>query len=125
MAGGRAQPTARSPRSVKPGVGLHLDDFGTGYSSLTALHDFPVETLKIDRSFVAGLLKPEPLSESVIRSAIALAHSRDVPVIAKGIESESQLRRLAELGCDLGQGAFISPALHERALHGSSILQAA
>ena len=93
------------------GVGLHLDDFGTGYSSLSALHRFPVDALKIDRSFVAELGAEDEGGEVIIRSTVAMAHSLGLPVIAEGIEVPSQLRRLRALGCDFGQGHLFSPAL--------------
>jgi diguanylate cyclase (GGDEF)-like protein/PAS domain S-box-containing protein len=92
------------------GVGLHLDDFGTGYSSLTALHRFPVDALKIDRSFVATISE-EDGSDVIVRSTVALAHSLGLPVIAEGIEDPAQLRRLRSLGCEFGQGFLFSPAL--------------
>jgi diguanylate cyclase (GGDEF)-like protein/PAS domain S-box-containing protein len=93
------------------GVGLHLDDFGTGYSSLSALHRFPVEALKIDRSFVAALAPDDETNEVIIRSTVAMAHSLGLPVIAEGIETPAQLRRLRSLGCEFGQGHLFSPAL--------------
>jgi diguanylate cyclase (GGDEF)-like protein len=93
------------------GVGLHLDDFGTGYSSLSSLHRFPVDALKIDRSFVAALGAHDEASEVIIRSTIAMAHSLGLPVIAEGIEAPAQLRRLRSLGCEFGQGHLFSPAL--------------
>jgi diguanylate cyclase (GGDEF)-like protein/PAS domain S-box-containing protein len=93
------------------GVGLHLDDFGTGYSSLSALHRFPVDALKIDRSFVAELATDDAGSEVIIRSTVAMAHSLGLPVIAEGIETPAQLRRLRALGCEFGQGHLFSPAL--------------
>ena len=93
------------------GVGLHLDDFGTGYSSLAALHRYPVDALKIDRSFVATISEPQDGSDVIVRSTVALAHGLGLPVIAEGIESPEQLRRLRSLGCELGQGYLFSPAL--------------
>jgi diguanylate cyclase (GGDEF)-like protein/PAS domain S-box-containing protein len=93
------------------GVGLHLDDFGTGYSSLTALHRFPVDALKIDRSFVATISEEGAGNDVIVRSTVALAHSLGLPVIAEGIESADQLRRLRSLGCECGQGYLFSPAL--------------
>jgi diguanylate cyclase (GGDEF)-like protein/PAS domain S-box-containing protein len=93
------------------GVGLHLDDFGTGYSSLTALHRFPVDALKIDRSFVATI-SDENGNDVIVRSTVALAHSLGLPVIAEGIEDLEQLQRLRSLGCEFGQGYLFSPALN-------------
>jgi diguanylate cyclase (GGDEF)-like protein/PAS domain S-box-containing protein len=94
------------------GVGLHLDDFGTGYSSLTALHQFPVDALKIDRSFVSTISADgEESSDVIVRSTVALAHSLGLPVIAEGIEAPDQLRRLRSLGCEFGQGYLFSQAL--------------
>jgi diguanylate cyclase (GGDEF)-like protein/PAS domain S-box-containing protein len=92
------------------GVGLHLDDFGTGYSSLAALHQFPVDALKIDRSFVASIDSGSG-SDVIVRSTIALAHSLGLRVIAEGIENQRQLQRLRTLGCEYGQGYLFSPAL--------------
>ncbi|HEX3688594.1 MAG TPA: EAL domain-containing protein [Solirubrobacteraceae bacterium] len=93
------------------GVGLHLDDFGTGYSSLSALQRFPVDALKIDRSFVAELGSDQEGGEVIIRSTVAMAHSLGLPVIAEGIEVPAQLRRLRSLGCEFGQGHLFSPAV--------------
>jgi diguanylate cyclase (GGDEF)-like protein/PAS domain S-box-containing protein len=93
------------------GVGLHLDDFGTGYSSLTALHRFPVDALKIDRSFVSTIDAAEQPGDVIVRSTVALAHSLGLPVIAEGIESAEQLAHLRSLGCEFGQGYLFSPAL--------------
>jgi diguanylate cyclase (GGDEF)-like protein/PAS domain S-box-containing protein len=89
------------------GVGLHLDDFGTGYSSLAALHQLPVEALKIDRSFIAALKD----GDVIVRSTIALAHSLGLRVIAEGIEDTAQLERLRSLRCDYGQGFLFSHPL--------------
>jgi diguanylate cyclase (GGDEF)-like protein/PAS domain S-box-containing protein len=93
------------------GAGLHLDDFGTGYSSLAALHRFPVDALKIDRSFVASINGGTSGSDVIVRSTVALAHSLGLHVIAEGIEEPNQLQRLRSLGCEYGQGFLFSPPL--------------
>ena len=87
------------------GLGLHLsvDDFGTGYSSLTYLKRFPVEAIKIDRSFVTGL-GLEADDTSIVEAVIRLGHSLGLSVVAEGVETPLQLNRLRELGCDKGQG---------------------
>jgi diguanylate cyclase (GGDEF)-like protein/PAS domain S-box-containing protein len=91
------------------GVGLHLDDFGTGYSSLDALHRFPFDALKIDRSFVAAI--GDGSNDVIVRSTVALAHSLGLRVIAEGIEDGAQLGRLRALGCEYGQGFLFSQPL--------------
>jgi diguanylate cyclase (GGDEF)-like protein/PAS domain S-box-containing protein len=93
------------------GAGLHLDDFGTGYSSLAALHRFPVDALKIDRSFVASISGEAGGSDVIVRSTVALAHSLGLHVIAEGIETSAQLQRLRTLGCEYGQGFLFSSPL--------------
>ncbi len=87
------------------GLGLHLsvDDFGTGYSSLTYLKQFPVEAIKIDRSFVLGL-GLESADTSIVEAVIGLGHSLGLTVVAEGIETALQLNQLRRLGCDRGQG---------------------
>jgi EAL domain-containing protein (putative c-di-GMP-specific phosphodiesterase class I) len=90
------------------GVGLHLDDFGTGYSSLTALLQFPVQALKIDRSFVNHGDNDGGMNDAIVRSTIALAHSLGLEVIAEGVETPAQLEDLRRLGCECGQGYLLS-----------------
>ncbi|MGH2834426.1 MAG: EAL domain-containing protein [Solirubrobacteraceae bacterium] len=85
------------------GVTVQLDDFGTGYSSLTVLHDFPGDTLKIDRSFVDTMIDRAE-SHTIIRSIVVLAHNLGLRVIAEGIENADQVRALTALDCEYGQG---------------------
>ena len=85
-----------------------LDDFGTGYSSLSYLKHLPLDTIKIDRSFVAGL--DGDADRSIVDAVIALAHGLRIEVVAEGIETEAQFETLRAIGCDLGQGyLFASP----------------
>jgi len=88
------------------GVRLVLDDFGTGYSSLSYLKHLPLDTIKIDRSFVAGL--GGDADRSIVEAVLALAHGLRIGVVAEGIETEAQRARLVELGCTLGQGYLFS-----------------
>ncbi len=89
------------------GVQLSIDDFGTGYSSLSYLHRLPFDTLKIDRSFVYSVGESGENSE-ILQTIISLAKSLKKKVIAEGIETESQLSLLQNLGCDYGQGYLMS-----------------
>ena len=89
------------------GIRLAIDDFGTGYSSLSYLRRFPVDILKIDRSFVASLDDGNAES-ALIRSILALAETLELETTAEGIEDAGQLRRLRELGARYGQGYFFA-----------------
>lgn len=97
------------------GVELYLDDFGTGYSSLSYLHRFPIDTLKIDRSFVCRIGAGGENSE-IARAIVSLAHSMNLGVVAEGIETSEQLAELKSLSCKYGQGNLFSmPVDAERA----------
>ena len=92
------------------GVSISIDDFGTGYSSLSHLSKLPVDTLKIDQSFLRRLLEPKG-SLPVVQSIILLAHSMHLNVVAEGVETEGELDLVRVLGCDKVQGHVYGPAV--------------
>ena len=89
------------------GVTLAIDDFGTGYSSLSYLRRFPVDVLKVDQSFVAGL-GPDPEDSTIVAAIVNLAATLDLEAIAEGVETADQVERLQSLGCRLAQGFYFS-----------------
>jgi diguanylate cyclase (GGDEF)-like protein/PAS domain S-box-containing protein len=97
------------------GVRMVIDDFGTGYSSLSYLERFPVDHVKIDRSFVAKLGE-DPGATALVSGMIRLAHSLGLKVIAEGVETKEQLERLQKVGCDLAQGHYFSEPLSDEAV---------
>ena len=97
------------------GVGIHIDDFGKGNSSLTCFKDYPVETVKIDRSFTAAITSDH--QHRVITQAIVqLAHHLNSKIVCEGIESEEQLNLLRQWGCDLAQGYIFAPPVNLKVL---------
>jgi diguanylate cyclase (GGDEF)-like protein/PAS domain S-box-containing protein len=94
------------------GVRFAIDDFGTGYSSLTYLQRFPVDAVKIDRSFIAGV-GSRPGDAAIVVAVLGLAHALGLQVVAEGVERAEQLLTLDELGCDLAQGFLFAPPLPE------------
>lgn len=91
-------------------IGLSIDDFGTGYSSLSYLHSFPVDQLKIDRSFINRINSHDD-NISIINTIISLAKNLHIEVVAEGIETKQQLNILNDLGCEYAQGYFFSKPL--------------
>jgi diguanylate cyclase (GGDEF)-like protein len=96
-------------------IPLHLDDFGTGYSSLSYLHRFPIDLLKIDRSFVSRIGEGGQNSE-IVQAIVGLAHNLKIEVIAEGVETAEQLTLLRTLQCDYGQGYYFSRPLEAHAV---------
>ncbi len=92
------------------GVQLSIDDFGTGYSSLSYLQRFPIDTLKIDRSFVTQMMENEE-NLAIVRTIVALAQNLGMDVVAEGVETEDQLSLLRKLECENGQGFLFSTPL--------------
>jgi diguanylate cyclase (GGDEF)-like protein/PAS domain S-box-containing protein len=96
------------------GISVAIDDFGTGYSSLNYLKRFPIDTLKIDKSFVSDVCK-DPHDTAIVRAIIDLGHALDLTVIAEGVETKEQLQYLSALECDALQGFLFSKALTAKA----------
>jgi EAL domain-containing protein (putative c-di-GMP-specific phosphodiesterase class I) len=92
------------------GVQISIDDFGTGYSSLSYLHKFPIDLLKVDRSFVSAM-EDNTENGEIVRTVIALAKALNLKVVAEGIESIHQYHQLRILGCEYGQGYLFSKPL--------------
>lgn len=97
----------------KAGLGIAIDDFGTGYSSLSYLHYYPIDTLKIDQSFVRNMLQ-DKTSKELVKSIIALGTNMSMKIIAEGVEHAEEADALREMGCGLAQGYHFSRPLSEK-----------
>jgi EAL domain-containing protein (putative c-di-GMP-specific phosphodiesterase class I) len=96
------------------GIRLSLDDFGTGYSSLSYLHRFPIDTIKIDRSFVSRMNSPK--NSEIVQTIVTLAANLGLSVIAEGVETREQIIQLTGLNCDLVQGYLLSKPIDGEAM---------
>jgi EAL domain-containing protein (putative c-di-GMP-specific phosphodiesterase class I) len=96
------------------GIELCIDDFGTGYSSLSYLHKFPINILKVDRSFVSRVGERGENLE-IVRAIVMLARSLGMEVVAEGVETAVQLAQMRAIGCEYGQGYFFSKPLDSEA----------
>lgn len=99
------------------GVRISIDDYGTGYSSIAHLRALPVQCIKIDRSYVAGMLE-DPASTSIVRSTLDLAHELGLQVVAEGVETQVEYEALLAIGCDVAQGYYCA-----RPMPGESIVE--
>lgn len=95
------------------GVGISVDDFGTGYSSMSALKRFPIDALKIDRSFVGDIMNNSN-ARAIVAGTVAMAHSLGIRVVAEGVETEEELEFLRSVHCDEAQGFLFSAPLSDR-----------
>ena len=124
----RGQESTELLASIKGlGVALHMDDFGTGLSSLAYLRRFPLDALKIDRSFVSGMTA-DVEDEEIVRTIVTLAGNLGIGVIAEGIETEEQRKHLEAIGCPVGQGYLFAkplPAAEAARLSGVTALEPA
>src|SRR5205085_4664160 len=91
-------------------VKLMIDDFGTGYSSLSYLHQFPIDSLKVDQSFVQNLDLAQG-GDEIVHAIISMAHHLQMQVTAEGIETPSQWKRIMELHCEQSQGYYLAKPL--------------
>jgi EAL domain-containing protein (putative c-di-GMP-specific phosphodiesterase class I) len=119
-----AEATVRRLREIKDlGVRVAIDDFGTGYSSLAYLRQFPVDALKIDRSFIAAMAD-SPESSALIHTLVELGRTLGLETLAEGIEDNEQLHKLQEEHCDRGQGFLFSRPIEPEAIE-AFLLEAA
>ncbi len=112
----RDQETSQGLDIIKQlGINIHLDDFGTGYSSLSYLKQYPIDLLKIDKSFVCDLERSRD-SASLVKGIISMGKSLGLGVISEGIETQAQLKFLREAGCELGQGFYFAKPMDRESL---------
>ena len=100
------------------GLRLAVDDFGTGYSSLNHLKMFPASTVKIDRTFVAGLGR-DRTDEAIVAAVLGVAASLGLSTVGEGVETQQQHDLLKQMGCELGQGYLFGKAMSREALYGT------
>jgi EAL domain-containing protein (putative c-di-GMP-specific phosphodiesterase class I) len=98
------------------GVQIFLDDFGTGYSSLSILQDFPIDVLKIDRSFIIGVDDNNLDSQNLVKAMIKMAQALNMEIVAEGVENLTTYNWLQKENCDLMQGYYFSKPMPEHAL---------
>ncbi len=98
-------------RMKEYGIRLVIDDFGTGYSSLSYLQRLPIDTLKIDRSFISKILEEPEGNRNIVEAIVSLAHKLGMTVVAEGIETPEQYAVLRDMSCELGQGYLFSPPI--------------
>lgn len=110
------------------GVQVALDDFGTGFSALSYLHQYEVDYVKIDRSFISGMISSEK-NQALVEAIIAMAHKLGIRTVAEGVETQAQHEMLIKLGCDFAQGYLYSKAVpkheFERILEEQQVLKKA
>jgi EAL domain-containing protein (putative c-di-GMP-specific phosphodiesterase class I) len=104
-------------RLKEMGIQLSIDDFGTGYSSLNYLKHFPVDRIKIDKSFVTDVYHNQS-DAAIIEAIVSMAQSLSLRVVAEGVENSDQLHSLTKLGCDEVQGFYLAMPMHAEALEG-------
>ncbi|NEQ42713.1 MAG: EAL domain-containing protein [Leptolyngbya sp. SIOISBB] len=105
------------------GIRLGIDDFGTGYSSLSYLHHFPLDVLKVDRSFIQRMTSGQK-HLSIVQAIKTLSHHFNMTMVAEGIETEAQMEHLRDMKCSLGQGYFFSPPLDSQSLEQEYLVSA-
>jgi diguanylate cyclase (GGDEF)-like protein len=112
----KAEPVVRMLHDMKQlGIQIYLDDFGTGYSSLSYLHQLPLDALKVDRAFVSQI-ESSDRAYQLVRTILTLASNLQLAVVAEGVTTPEQLRRLRSLECDYAQGYIFSPPLDAEAM---------